>query len=570
MATILAQATGNWSAAGTWAGGVLPGFGGATDDADANGFGVTIDQDVNLNGGALINTNAGAGTFTASTARTITANITATVRTLLTCSHASGTTTITGNITGGTTSISGVNFTGAGTLVVIGNVVGGAGTNARGITTGVSHGPLTITGNLTGGAGGQAVTVNNAVAVSITGNLLAGSNSGYALQIAAIAANVTVTGSVTGGTTGSTYGISSLATSGTIAIIGSVTGGSNTSGYGIHNGSTGTMSITGSAIAGSAAIGAYNGSTGTLTVGRAVGSGAIAGLYGAVSGGQTAAYEFESGSLGTMPAGGYVKIIPDTTRNVFVMRKSTDGTPLSLIVAPTAETVASQVRTELAVELARIDATISSRATQTSVDDLPTNAELTTALGTADDAVLAAIAALNNLSSAGAQAAAAAALTAYGVATATGVWAASSRTLTQTAAQVAAVMAGSTLTIQRGDTLTITLTGLGSLATRSKLWFTAKHSTGDSDDDARLFIEETAGLTRLNGAAYTTTTDGDITVDGEAAGDITITVKAAATAALSDQQTLVYDVQILRADGTVATLTSGTAIVVADVTRAVT
>ncbi len=41
-----------------------------------------------------------------------------------------------------------------------------------------------------------------------------------------------------------------------------------------------------------------------------------------------------------------------------------------------------------------INATVSSRATQTSVDDLPTNAELTTALGIADDAVLAAIDAL--------------------------------------------------------------------------------------------------------------------------------------------------------------------------------
>lgn len=39
-------------------------------------------------------------------------------------------------------------------------------------------------------------------------------------------------------------------------------------------------------------------------------------------------------------------------------------------------------------------------ATQTGVDDLPTNAELATALGTADDAILAAIAALNNLSQA--------------------------------------------------------------------------------------------------------------------------------------------------------------------------
>ncbi len=47
-----------------------------------------------------------------------------------------------------------------------------------------------------------------------------------------------------------------------------------------------------------------------------------------------------------------------------------------------------------------LNATVSSRASQTSVDDLPTNAELATALGTADDAVLAAIAALNNLSQA--------------------------------------------------------------------------------------------------------------------------------------------------------------------------
>jgi hypothetical protein len=37
---------------------------------------------------------------------------------------------------------------------------------------------------------------------------------------------------------------------------------------------------------------------------------------------------------------------------------------------------------------------------QASVDDVPTNSELATALGTADDAVLAAIAALNNLSNA--------------------------------------------------------------------------------------------------------------------------------------------------------------------------
>lgn len=48
----------------------------------------------------------------------------------------------------------------------------------------------------------------------------------------------------------------------------------------------------------------------------------------------------------------------------------------------------------------------------TQLGDLPTNSELSTALAAADDAVLAAIAALNNLSSAGAQAAVTSALTA--------------------------------------------------------------------------------------------------------------------------------------------------------------
>ena len=65
--------------------------------------------------------------------------------------------------------------------------------------------------------------------------------------------------------------------------------------------------------------------------------------------------------------------------------------------AITAAKLAADVTTELQNGLA----TAANLSTlQTSVDDLPTNAELSTALGTADDAVLAAIAALNNLSAA--------------------------------------------------------------------------------------------------------------------------------------------------------------------------
>jgi len=50
--------------------------------------------------------------------------------------------------------------------------------------------------------------------------------------------------------------------------------------------------------------------------------------------------------------------------------------------------------------IANLDAAVSTRASQASVDDLPTNAELATSQAAADDATLAAIAALNNLSAA--------------------------------------------------------------------------------------------------------------------------------------------------------------------------
>lgn len=70
---------------------------------------------------------------------------------------------------------------------------------------------------------------------------------------------------------------------------------------------------------------------------------------------------------------------------------------------------------ELATALASADDAVLSAVAgvQTSVDDLPTNAELATALGTADDAVLAAVGALNDLDATEVQAAAAAALAAY-------------------------------------------------------------------------------------------------------------------------------------------------------------
>ncbi len=150
------------------------------------------------------------------------------------------------------------------------------------------------------------------------------------------------------------------------------------------------------------------------------------------------------------------------------------------------------------------------------------------------------------------------------------VWGYSSRTLTQSAASVASAVAGSTITCQRGDTLTAALTGLGDISDRVKLWGTVKSDPSLSDTAATLMTEETDGLTRVNGTAYTTTTDGSITVTDEVTGALTWVLKPAVTKELAPGQ-YTYDVQMLTGAGVVQTLTYSPFIVTAtgDITRAV-
>jgi len=154
--------------------------------------------------------------------------------------------------------------------------------------------------------------------------------------------------------------------------------------------------------------------------------------------------------------------------------------------------------------------------------------------------------------------------------TAAQVWANATRTLTQTAAAVASVLSGSTITIQRGDTLSVSLTGLGNITGNAKLWFTAKESAGWPDSMAMVQIERTSGLLYLNRAAPVSPVvagDGVITVDDAAGGNITITLTARASSLLAGSGS--YDVQWLDASGNVYTLTSGIVLVTDDMTRAV-
>lgn len=231
--------------------------------------------------------------------------------------------------------------------------------------------------------------------------------------------------------------------------------------------------------------------------------------------------------------------------------------------------------------------------------DGPTNTELTTALSAADDAVLAAIAALNNLDATQVEAAALAALVAYPVpliadiddsiaagagATPATFWnytGPGGRTLTQSMiAILSSMIAGNKITITRGDTYSIPITGLGDLSGRDGLWFTVKmHPSHETDAQAKIQITEDDGLLRLNGGAADTPGDASITIDDEVNGDITLNLSAAMTAALVTSGTFPsrttvkswswrWDVQVRQPGPGVWTPRAGAFVVEEDVTRA--
>lgn len=200
------------------------------------------------------------------------------------------------------------------------------------------------------------------------------------------------------------------------------------------------------------------------------------------------------------------------------------------------------------------DATIATRASQASVDTIDdyVDTEMAAALAAVDTEVAAILAAVAALPTATLAAAA--------------VWTYATRTLTQSAAAVAAAVSGSTLTIRRGDTWSASLTDVGSLTGNTKLWFTAKRDPNDTDAQSLIQIERTVGLVYLNAAAATAG-QGSLTVDDAATGDVTLVLAAAATATLP-VGSYSYDIQMLTASG-VTTRTEGVLNVTSDITLAV-
>jgi hypothetical protein len=244
-----AIAAGNYSNPSTWNDGL--GVPTALDDVYADGWTVTVDQDVTAI--SLNTTQRSGGTnggqFNASVAnRTITANINAGSNHCLVV-------TVTG-------------------ITLNGNIVGGTATGMFGFYVNANSISYTINGNATGGSAANCVGVrvngSNNTAV-FNGNCNGGSFSnsyGYHQNAAIGTGSLTINGNCVGGSAGGCYGLYLGSASGTCTINGNAQGGSITTTAGVYNASTGVVVLNGIAIASNSSE-AVDNLTGTFTIARA-------------------------------------------------------------------------------------------------------------------------------------------------------------------------------------------------------------------------------------------------------------------------------------------------------------
>lgn len=149
-------------------------------------------------------------------------------------------------------------------------------------------------------------------------------------------------------------------------------------------------------------------------------------------------------------------------------------------------------------------------------------------------------------------------------------WSYPSRTLTVSSTGATSTTTADLMTERRGDSWSITVTGLPDNSGYTSIWFTVKHRASDADTAAVIQVKLNAsgtddGLLYVNGAAASDATKGSITVNSTTS--ITIVLDESVTDDLIPGLYM-YDIQTLIA-GAVNTPSAGQFEVSADVTRSV-
>jgi hypothetical protein len=261
-----AVANGDWSSTSTWNGGTLPASG---DDVYANNFTVNIDQSITVNKLRKVSNGspsiAAGGVFDITAAATV--NITSGI---ISDDNTSGTYMLRVNAGAATVAINAPSISGGGGSLTASGVhvatgytgaltitatilcgVAGSGVYVEGASTQIS-----IVGNVSPSAGAWGVRVRDSAQVAITGDItptsssvgvlvegdtsrlvvtgdVAASTGVYGVQVSGSTAQVAINGDVLGGnSTG--YGVYLPAASAELTVIGSVRGGSGSTGYGVY------------------------------------------------------------------------------------------------------------------------------------------------------------------------------------------------------------------------------------------------------------------------------------------------------------------------------------------------
>ncbi len=526
MATIAAQASGNWSDAGTWAGGMKPGPG---DIATTSTYVVTIDE--NIECASVTSTGTGYYAVAVGGLTLTTSFVSSATHSgyLLRCTHSSGTVVITGDVTamkGG-----GLSNDNEGGVTILGTCQGGTASNIYGAYN-AGAGTMTIT-TCTGGANSYAYGIRNAGTgiiniTTCTGGTGTSSHGAYNNGSGTI--NITT---CTGGTGSSSYGAYNNG-SGTTNIT-TCTGGTVSSSYGVFNNGSGTTNITTcTGGTGTSSHGAYNNGSGTVNVDLAVGnsygpgsgtSNGVVGVFGKNIAGQiTTVKAVQYGPYGQSPTGGAVKMIPDGANN---FARFVDYPSLATIKLITPDyPVVGDVRLGTDFDYGDMSGTLAVPAANQVAVGIAVDDKTGTAVLTADAAAAAVWdAAKVDHTNAGS----------FGEEVQTHA----------TSAEMAAIMAGTisnvtivsavsgnTITVYNDDTWAFSLANTNlAMSAYEVLAFVVKASALESDADAILLLRSDTGLVRIGGAAPTSAANGTLVMNS--ATEFSVLVAVGETSSVS-------------------------------------